>query len=202
MKPIRIVIAEDQAMVLGALVALLDLESDIEVVGSATDGKMAYQLVCDMRPDILITDIEMPQLTGLALALQLKEQKLKSKVIILTTFARQGYLRRALDAGVSGYLLKDTPSHELAKAIRNVHQGQRAIDPVLAMEAWSEEDPLTDRERDVLDLAGQGKSNVEIGEILHLADGTVRNYLSSAMQKMGAGNRVQASRLARQKGWL
>jgi two-component system response regulator DesR len=124
------------------------------------------------------------------------------RVVILTTFARPGYLRRALDAGAAGYLLKDRPSEELARAIRRVHQGGRAIDPDLAAEAWGEPDPLSDRERQVLRLAGEGRSGLEIGELLHLSVGTVRNYLSEAIGKLGAANRVEAARIARDKGWL
>jgi two-component system, NarL family, response regulator DesR len=200
---IRVVIAEDQAMVLGALAALLELETDIEVVGRARNGEEALQLVQGLRPDLLITDIEMPQLTGLEAAAELKRRGLNVRVIILTTFARAGYLRRALEVGASGYLLKDMPAEQLADAIRRVHQGLRVIDPQLAAQAWSEEpDPLTDRERQVLRLAGEGTSTLDISNELQLSEGTVRNYLSEAISKLGAANRVEAARLARQKGWL
>jgi two-component system, NarL family, response regulator DesR len=200
---IRVVIAEDQAMVLGALAALLELETDIEVVGRAHNGEEALQLVQGLHPDLLITDIEMPQLTGLEAAAELKRRGLNVRVIILTTFARAGYLRRALEVGASGYLLKDMPAEQLADAIRRVHQGLRVIDPQLAAQAWSEEpDPLTDRERQVLRLAGEGTSTLDISNELQLSEGTVRNYLSEAISKLGAANRVEAARLARQKGWL
>lgn len=199
---IRVLLAEDQAMVRGALAALLRLEPDIEVVASVADGEQAWRTVQSLKPDVILTDIEMPQLTGLELAQRVRDAGLECKVVILTTFARPGYLRRALDAGASGYLLKDAPAEKLADALRKVHRGGRAVDPELAVEAWSEADPLNDRERQVLRLAGEGLSASEIAEQLHLSQGTVRNYLSEAIGKLGVGNRIEAYRLARQKGWL
>ncbi|MBS0567785.1 MAG: response regulator transcription factor [Proteobacteria bacterium] len=199
---IRVLLAEDQAMVRGALSALLKLESDLDVIGSAADGEEAWQFVQRDVPDVVVTDIEMPRLTGLELARRIRERGLECKVVIVTTFARPGFLRRALDAGVSGYLLKDAPADQLADALRRVHRGGRAIDPQLALEAWSEADPLNDRERQVLRLAGEGASAGDIAEQLHLSQGTVRNYLSEAIGKLGVGNRIEAYRLARQKGWL
>lgn len=199
---IRVLLAEDQAMVRGALAALLKLEGDIEVVGSVADGETAWREAQRLAPDIVVTDIEMPFLTGLELAQRIRDAGLACKVVILTTFARAGYLRRALDAGASGYLLKDAPAHQLADALRKVHRGGRAVDPELAVEAWSEADPLSDRERQVLRLAGEGQSAAEIAEALKLSQGTVRNYLSEAIGKLGVGNRIEAYRLARQKGWL
>ena len=199
---IRVVIAEDQSMILGALAALLDIEPDIEVVGQARSGPEAVQLVAKLKPDVLLTDIEMPGATGLDVAAEVKRQGSSARVIILTTFARPGYLRRALDVGASGYLLKDAPSAQLADAIRRVVAGGRAIDPTLAAEAWTEPDPLTDRERQVLRLADEGLSGEAIARALKLSEGTVRNYLSEAIGKLGAANRVEAARLARQKGWL
>jgi two-component system, NarL family, response regulator DesR len=199
---IRVLIAEDQAMVRGALSALLRLESDLEVIGSAANGEEAWTLIERDKPDILVTDIEMPKLTGLELAQRIRDRGVDCKVIILTTFARPGFLRRALDAGVGGYLLKDAPADQLAEALRKVHRGGRAIDPQLALEAWSGDDPLNDRERQVLRLAGEGMSAADIAEQLHLSQGTVRNYLSEAIGKLGVGNRIEAYRLARQKGWL
>ena len=199
---IRILLAEDQAMVRGALSALLGLEPDIEVLGACADGESAWREVQRLAPDLLVTDIEMPGLTGLELAQRIRRHELPVKVVIVTTFARSGYLRRALDAGVSGYLLKDAPAEELAAALRKVHAGGRAIDPQLALEAWSEADPLNDRERQVLRLAGEGRSAGEIATQLGLSQGTVRNYLSEAIGKLGVGNRIEAHRLARQKGWL
>lgn len=197
---IRVVLAEDQAMVRGALAALLALEADLDVVGDAADGAEAEAMVRALQPDVLVTDIEMPQRSGLELALALKD--LRTRVVILTTFARSGYLRRALQAGALGYLLKDAPSAELADAIRRVARGLRAIDPSLAAQAWGEDDPLTDRERQVLRLAGDGRSGPEIAAALGLAEGTVRNYLSEAITKLGASNRVEAARRARDEGWL
>ncbi|MFZ0590429.1 MAG: response regulator transcription factor [Bryobacteraceae bacterium] len=199
---IRVLIAEDQGMVLGALGALLGMEPDIEVVGKAANGLEALNAISAVKPDVVLTDIEMPQMTGLELAAELKRRRLSCRVIILTTFARSGYLRRALDAGVSGYLLKDSPSKILASGIRNVHNGKRAIDPELAAEAWSEADPLTDRERQVLRLAAEGATGAEIAGQLRLSEGTVRNYLSEAISKLGASNRTEAARIARQRGWL
>jgi two-component system response regulator DesR len=199
---IRVLLAEDQAMVRGALSALLSLESDIEVLGSAPDGEAAWRELQRLKPDILVTDIEMPGLTGLELAQRVQRHELPIKVVILTTFARPGFLRRALDAGVCGYLLKDSPAEQLADAIRRVRHGGRAVDPQLAMDAWTESDPLNDRERQVLRLAGDGLSAGDIATLLNLSAGTVRNYLSEAIGKLGATNRIEASRLARQKGWL
>ncbi len=199
---IRILLAEDQAMVRGALSALLGLEADIEVLGAAADGEEAWRELQRHGPDILVTDIEMPGLTGLELAQRIQRHALPVKVVIVTTFARSGFLRRALDAGVCGYLLKDAPAEELAEALRKVYMGGRVVDPQLAVEAWSESDPLNDRERQVLRLAGEGMSAGDIAETLHLSAGTIRNYLSEAIGKLGVGNRIEAYRLARQKGWL
>jgi two-component system response regulator DesR len=199
---IRVAIAEDQAMVLGALAALLNIEVDIEVVGQARNGREALELVERTAPEVLLMDIEMPEMTGLEVAAELRRRGSGVKVAIVTTFARAGYLRRALDAGVCGYLLKDSPAASLANAIRRIHAGGRAIDPELAAEAWTEPDPLTDRERQVLRLAGEGVPNSDIAIQLRLSEGTVRNYLSEAIGKLGAANRTEASRIARQKGWL
>jgi two-component system response regulator DesR len=199
---IRVVVAEDQSMVLGALAALLDIEPEIEVVGQARDGREALELVEQHRPDVLLTDIEMPVMTGLEVAAEVAKRRLATRVIILTTFARGGYLRRALDAGASGYLLKDSPAEELANAVRRVHQGGRAIDSELAREAWTERDPLNDRERQVLRMAAEGTATASIAASLGLSEGTVRNYLSDAISKLGASNRVEAARTAREKGWL
>jgi two-component system, NarL family, response regulator DesR len=197
---IRVVVAEDQAMLLGALAALLDIESDIEVIARARDGEEALEIVRREKPDVLLTDIEMPKMSGLEVAAAVRD--LSTRVIILTTFARSGYLRRALDAGASGYLLKDSPAEQLANAIRRVHAGGRAIAPELAAEAWSEPDPLTDRERQVLRMAAEGKSSGDIASALNLSEGTVRNYLSEAISKVGAQNRIEAARIARERGWL
>jgi two-component system response regulator DesR len=199
---IRVLLAEDQAMVRGALAALLGLEEDMEVLASCADGAAAWAETQRLRPDVIVADIEMPGLTGLELAQRVQEHSLPCKVVIVTTFARTGYLRRALEAGVAGYILKDAPAEQLAEAVRRVHAGGRVIDPQLAVEAWSEADPLSERERQVLRLAGEGRSSADIASQLNLSLGTVRNYLSDAIGKLHASNRVEAYRLARQKGWL
>ncbi|HKD04173.1 MAG TPA: response regulator transcription factor [Terriglobales bacterium] len=201
-KGIRVGIAEDQGMVLGALAALLEIEGDIAVIFQARNGKEALAEVLAKKPDVFITDIEMPEMTGLEVAMELRRRKTGTRVIILTTFARSGYLRRALEAGASGYLLKDMRAEELADAVRRVRQGLRVIDPELATESWVEPDPLTDRERQVLRLAADGVTSAEIADQLSLSEGTVRNYLSEAISKLGAGNRIEAARIARTKGWL
>jgi len=201
-KTIRVILAEDQGMVLGALAALLEIEGDISVLAQARNGKDALRAVLEQKPDVFITDIEMPEMTGLDVAGELKRRRAGTRVIILTTFARAGYLRRALEAGASGYLLKDMRAEELADAVRRVHQGLRVIDPELATEAWAEPDPLTDRERQVLRLAGDGMASIDIADQLGLSEGTVRNYLSEAISKLGASNRVEAARIARTNGWL
>ncbi len=200
---IRILLAEDQTLVLGAMAALLRLEPDFEVVGAATNGREALDLCERLQPDIVLTDIEMPLMTGLELAAELKERRLMPKLIVVTTFGRSGYLRRALEAGVRGYLLKDASVDSLGAAIRAVHGGGRAIAPELALESWSGgADPLTERERQVLRLAGEGRSSSDIARQVHLSEGTVRNYLSEAISKLGAANRVEAYRMARDAGWL
>lgn len=199
---IRVVVAEDQAMVLGALSALLELEGDIQVVGRAADGAAALDLIRAHKPDVVVSDIEMPGLTGIELAAMLSDEKNPARVLIVTTFGRPGYLRRALDAGVRGYLLKDTPSDQLADAVRRIAAGGRAVAPELAEAAWGAGDPLNEREREVLRLAEQGRSNKEIADALGLSLGTVRNYLSEAAQKLDAQNRVEAARIARTNGWL
>lgn len=200
---IRILLAEDQGLVRGALAALLGLEPDIEVVATAADGEQALALSAQHAPDIVLTDIEMPRMTGLELAAHLAARGAPCKIMIVTTFGRSGYLRRALAAGVRGFLLKDAPAETLAAAIRTVHAGGRAIAPELALASWSgAQDPLTERERQVLRLAGEGASSADIARQIHLSEGTVRNYLSEAISKLDAGNRVEAYRLARDAGWL
>lgn len=202
-KSIRVLLAEDQTMLRGALAALLELEADITVVGEAPNGREAHRMARELSPDVVVTDIEMPEMTGLEFAAALKDANSNARVIILTTFARPGYLRRALDAGARGYLLKDHPASELAEAIRRVHAGLRAVDPALAAEAWAaDEDPLSDRERQILKRAGDGRTSAEIAADLRLSEGTVRNYLSEAIAKLGAANRVDAARIARARGWL
>lgn len=202
---IRLLIAEDQALLLSALSSLLDLEDDICVVHKASDGKKALDYILNTQNneiDIVLTDIEMPHLTGIELAQSLQKQRPEIKTIILTTFSRAGYLRRAMDAGIKGYLLKDTPSSELLLAIRKIANGGRVIAPELLQEAWIEQDPLTDKEIKALRLAREGKSTEQIAKALHLSAGTIRNYLSSASNKLNAKNRIEAARIAHQKGWL
>lgn len=199
---IRIVIAEDQSLLRGAIATLLSLESDIDVVAQACDGAEALALVKQHLPDVLITDIEMPQASGIDVARSLKEQSIATKVMIVTTFARPGYLERAREAGVLGYLLKDAPSASLASSLRKVASGQLVIEQGLAEAAWAAPDPLNDRERSILRLAETGKTNKEIAEKLNLSAGTVRNYLAGATQKLAASNRIEASRIARENGWL
>ena len=199
---IRILLAEDQKLLLSAIGQLLALEDDLDVVDRAADGDEARALIEQHRPDMVVSDIEMPGMTGLELAEWLAREHPQIRVVILTTFARPGYLRRALEAGVSGYLLKDTPAEKLADAIRRAHRGERVIAPELALTAFDAKDPLTDRERQLLRLAGEGISNAEIGRRLHLAEGTVRNYLSEAIGKLDADNRIEAFRIARNQGWL
>lgn len=186
----------------GALAALLGLERDLLVVAQARTGDEALELVREHLPDVLVTDIEMPGRSGLDVAAAVRDAKLPTRVVVVTTFARSGYLRRALDAGVTGYLLKDAPASQLADGVRRVAAGGRAIDAQLALESWSQADPLTERERTVLRLAGDGLSAATIGTQLGLTEGTVRNYLSEAIGKLGAANRIEAARIARERGWL
>jgi two-component system response regulator DesR len=200
---IRVVIAEDQALVLGALATLLGLEGDIDIIARVSDGAAALDAVRAHKPDILLSDIEMPHMTGLDVAEAIAREGLPARVLIVTTFGRAGYLRRAMDAGVRGYLLKDTPAEVLAAVIRKVAAGGRAIAPELAELAWdAPANPLTERERDVLRLAEEGRSNKEIARQLDLSPGTVRNYLSEASAKLFAASRIEAGRIAREKGWL
>jgi len=199
---IAVVLAEDQAMVRGAFAALLALEPDIDVVATASDGPEALAAVGAHDPDVLLTDVEMPGASGLDVAAELHRHGARTRVVVVTTFARSGYLRRALDSDVAGYVLKDAPVEHLADVVRRVRAGERVVDPALAVAAWDGADPLTERERAVLALAGDGRPSAEVAEELHLAEGTVRNYLSTAMTKLGARNRGEAARIARERGWL
>ena len=199
---IKILLAEDQGLVRGALCALLQLENDIEVVAQAEDGMQALKRLKESNIDLLLTDIEMPELTGIELAEKCRELYPHIKIVIVTTFGRAGYIKRALAAGVEGFLLKEAPSDELAQALRKVMTGRKVIDPELAIAALNELDPLTDKERKALRLAGEGKSTADIATSLFLSGGTVRNYLSEAIAKLNAGNRIDAARIAHQKGWL
>ncbi|MUV06243.1 response regulator [Planococcaceae bacterium Storch 2/2-2] len=201
---IRIVIAEDQGMLLGALGSLIDMEDDMEVVGMAKNGQEALQLVQEKNPDVCIMDIEMPILTGLDTAERLVELEHPCKVMILTTFARAGYFERARKAGVRGYLLKDSPIEELVDAIRAVVAGRRMYAPELIDIAYDEiiENPLTDRESEVLRLVAEGKTTKEIAGELFLAPGTVRNYISTILDKLDVGNRIEAIARFKEKGWF
>ncbi len=199
---ITLYLAEDQTLLLSALASLLELEPDIKVLGKAGDGDTARREIAALRPDIVVSDIEMPGMSGLELAECLHHETPVMQVVILTTFARPGYLRRALEAGVRGYLIKDTPAEQLASALRRIHRGERVIDPELALTAFDSKDPLSERERQILRLAGNGLSNADIARQLHLAEGTVRNYLSEAISKLHADNRIEAWRIARDQGWL
>lgn len=199
---IKILIAEDQSMVLGALSALLDMEEDFEVIDKAINGKDALIKSQQQPIDIILTDIEMPGMTGIELAQELQKINHPSKVMILTTFARGGYLRRAMAAGVKGYLLKDAPSDSLADAVRKIHAGKIIVAPELVTQAWADNDPLSENERKVLRFSLEGHSTKEIADLIFLSAGTVRNYLSEATSKLGAKNRIEAARIAKQKGWL
>ena len=200
---IRIVIAEDHAMVGGALSALLSTEVDLDVVAAVHNGREALSALAQHRPHVLITDIEMPQMDGLELAVAVQRDSPETKVLILTTFARPGYLRRALESGACGYLLKDRPSTELADAVRRVSRGLQVIDPVLAVSAWEAgPDPLTSRERQVLLRAAAGESNQTIARATRLTEGTVKNYMATINAKLGAANRTEAAAKAKALGWL
>ncbi|MED1780272.1 response regulator transcription factor [Brevibacillus fortis] len=197
---IRIVIAEDQRMLLGALASLLDLEEDMQVVGKASNGEDAVKLVHQHQPDICIMDIEMPVKSGLDAAEELKGSG--CKVMILTTFARPGYFERALKAGANGYLLKDSPSEELASSIRSIMAGRRIYAPELVDEAYGQENPLTEREKEVLVLIADGKNTKEIASQLYITTGTVRNYISVILDKLGVSNRIEAIMHSKEKGWF
>lgn len=200
---IRLLLAEDQAMVRGALVALLELEGDLEVVGQVGRGDEIVAAVQAHRPDVALLDIELPGLDGIAAATLLRTAAPATKVLMLTTFGRPGYLRRAMEAGASGFLVKDGPATELAAAIRRIVAGERVVDPALAAAALTAgESPLTPRERDVLRAAQGGATVTAVAETLHLSEGTVRNYLSSAIGKTGAANRIEAAGRAEELGWL
>ena len=200
---IRLLLADDQALVRGALAALLNLEPDLEVVVEVDRGDLVVAAARDAKPDVAVLDIEMPGLDGIAATAALREAMPACRVLVVTTFGRPGYLRRAMEAGASGFLVKDAPASQLADAIRRVAQGLRVVDPALAAETLaSGESPLTGRERDVLVAAKGGGTVADIARLLVLSDGTVRNYLSSAMGKTGARTRAEAVLIAEQRGWL
>lgn len=197
---IRIVIAEDQRMLLGALGSLLDLEEDMEVVGKARNGEEALSLVKQHNPDVCIMDIEMPIKSGLDVAKELQDHP--CKVIILTTFARAGYFERAREAEVSGYLLKDSPSEELANSIRTIMDGRRVYAPELVDLAYGSQNPLTEREKQVIELVAEGKDTKEISKLLSITTGTVRNYISVILDKLEVSNRIEAVSRFQEKGWF
>ena len=200
---VRVLLAEDQAMVRGALAALLSLEEDIEIVAEASRGDEVVPAALASSPDVALLDIEMPGGDGLSAAAELRESLPSCRVIILTTFGRSGYLRRAMEGGAVGFMLKDAPPEELAAAVRRAMNGERVVDPVLATAALSEGDnPLTEREREVLAASADGATIEDVARKLYLSEGTVRNYLSTGIKKLEARNRVEAARLAESKGWL
>lgn len=200
---IRVLLAEDQAMVRGAIAALLTLEGDIEIIAEVGRGDEVVSAALNTHPDVALLDIEMPGCDGITAAAALHAQIPSCKVLILTTFGRPGYLRQAMESGVVGFLLKDAPAAQLATAIRRAVAGERIVDPTLAMAALSEgNNPLTRQERTVLAAATRGASIADIATSLFLSEGTVRNYLSVAIQKLGAHNRIEAAHIAEQKGWL
>jgi two-component system response regulator DesR len=200
---IRLLLADDQALVRGALAALLSLEGDLEVVAEVDRGDLVVPRAREVRPDVAVLDIEMPGLDGIAATSALRQALPTCRVLVVTTFGRPGYLRRAMEAGASGFLVKDAPAEQLADAIRRVHAGLRVVDPALAAETLaSGESPLTGRERDVLVSARSGGTVADIARLLVLSDGTVRNYLSSAMGKTGARTRAEAVLIAERRGWL
>jgi two-component system, NarL family, response regulator DesR len=201
--PIRVLLAEDQEMIREALAALLSFEDDIEVVAQVGRGDEVTPAALASKPDVALLDIEMPGMDGLTAAAALSQASPGTKIVILTTFGRPGYLRRAMEAGASGFVVKDSPADRLARTIRQVLSGQRVIDPELAAAALSEgASPLTPRERDVLAASQDGATIAEIAAALYLSEGTVRNYLSACIQKTGARNRTEALRVAEERGWL
>jgi two-component system, NarL family, response regulator DesR len=201
--PIRVLLAEDQSMVRGAMAALLSMEADIEVVAQVATGDAVVAEALRARPEVAVLDIEMPGMDGISAAAALRTALPSCRVLIVTTFGRPGYLRRAMEAGALGFVLKDAPAAELANAIRSVAAGRRSVDPALALDALSEgSNPLSEREREVLRAATEQATVADIALTMSLSEGTVRNHLSAAIQKVGARNRAEAARLARDKGWL
>jgi two-component system response regulator DesR len=198
----KVLIVEDQVMVLGALSALLSMEQGIEVVAQAKDGQEALDVLDQQSIDLVLTDIEMPRVSGLELGEQLQNSHPEVKVIVMTTFSKSGYIKRAMQMGVKGFILKERPSDDLIDTIFKVQQGMRVIDPELALLAMSDDDPLTEKERKAIKLAGEGFKTAQIAQKLFLSEGTVRNYLSEAIAKLNAANRIDAARIAKQKGWI
>lgn len=202
-RPIRLLVVDDQALVRGALGALLDLEPDLAVVGYAANGDEAVSEAARLRPDVCLMDIQMPGADGIQATGAVREASEGTRVLVVTTFARPGYLRAALDAGASGFVVKDASPEDLADAVRRVHAGMRTVDPALAEASLFEgANPLSERERQILRLAADGRSAAAIAAEVFLSAGTVRNHLSSAIGKTGAGNRAGAARIARDRGWI
>ncbi|TMP73686.1 response regulator transcription factor [Pseudoalteromonas sp. S1608] len=203
---IKVYLVEDQALVRDAVAALLSLDFNIEVIGQACNGRDALNEISalskDLHPDIILTDIEMPSMNGIELSEQIAAKYPAINMVIMTTFSRAGYIRRSLNVGVKGFILKEAPSEELINALKKVMQGQKVIDPELAINALDDADPLTDKERKALKLASDGLKTSEIAKQLYISEGTTRNYLSDAIAKLNATNRIDAARIARQKGWL
>jgi len=203
MSTVRLLLADDQALVRGALAALLQLEPDLEVVGEVSRGDEIVAAALELRPDVALIDVEMPGIDGIAATADLRRRLPECRVLIVTTFGRPGYLRRAMAAGASGFVVKDTPARQLADAVRRVHAGLRVVDPALAAETLTSGDsPLTPRETDLLRAAREGGTVADLARVLQLSEGTVRNYLSSAMGKTGARTRAEAVRIAEESGWL
>ena len=203
---IRVYLVEDQALVRDAVAALLGLDFNIEIIGQASNGQDALNAIealdSDLHPDIILTDIEMPTMNGIELSEKIAAKFPAIKMVIMTTFSRAGYIRRALTAGVKGFILKEAPSEELINALKKVMQGQKVIDSELAINALDDADPLTDKERKALKLASDGLKTSDIAKQLFISEGTTRNYLSDAIAKLNATNRIDAARIAKQKGWL
>ncbi|MGY8836440.1 MAG: response regulator transcription factor [Enterobacterales bacterium] len=203
---IKVYLVEDQALVRDAIAALLSLDFNIEIIGQASNGQDALNAIMaldsDLHPDIILTDIEMPTMNGIELSEKIAAKFPAIKMVIMTTFSRAGYIRRALTAGVKGFILKEAPSEELINALKKVMQGQKVIDPELAINALDDSDPLTDKERKALKLASDGLKTSDIAKQLFISEGTTRNYLSDAIAKLNATNRIDAARIAKQKGWL
>jgi len=199
---IKVLVVEDQAMIRGAICALLSLEDNIDVVAQAENGKQAKTLMAQHTIDIVLTDIEMPEVTGIELAEFIADYNADIKTIIMTTFSKVGYIKRSLQAGVKGFILKEAPSEELVDTVNQVYNGRKVIDPELAISALGDNDPLSDKERKALRLASEGLKTGEIANKLFLSEGTIRNYLSECIAKLNASNRVDAARIAKQKGWL
>lgn len=199
---LKVFIVEDQGLVRGAIASLLSLEDNIEVVGQAENGEQAWQKLSELEVDIVLTDIEMPKMSGLDLAAKIQESKPELDTVIMTTFSKSGYIKRALNLGVKAFILKESPTEYLVDCLNKVRSGQRVVAPELALMALDDQDPLTEKERKALSLAGEGLKTAEIATKLFLSEGTVRNYLSEAIAKLNAVNRIDASRIAKQKGWI